>query len=103
MKITRAMKRTALLLTLAALLLPVLSVAEGLTGIALANGTPTIDWDVIGGGGGHAEAGIYALDATIGQAVVGPATDTDFELCSGFWCRAAVEYKIYLPLVLRND
>jgi hypothetical protein len=94
MKITRAMKRTAILLALAALLL--------LTGVALANGTPAIDWDVIGGGGGHVEAGVYALDGTIGQAVVGTATDTGSELCSGFWCGAAVEYKIYLPLVLRN-
>jgi hypothetical protein len=72
-----------------------------LDGLALANGTSVIDWDVIGGGGGHAEAGIYTLDGTIGQAVVGTATDTGSELCSGFWCRV-VEYRIYLPLVLRN-
>jgi hypothetical protein len=73
-----------------------------LAGVALANGIPTIDWNVIGGGGGHAEAGIYGLDGTIGQPVVGTATDTNSELCSGFWCGAAVEYKIYLPLVLRG-
>ena len=82
-------------------LLLVLSVAEGLTGIALANGTPTIDWYVTGGGGGHAEAGIYGLDGTTGQPVVGTATDTGSELCSGFWC-GVVRYEIYLPLVLRG-
>jgi hypothetical protein len=83
-------------------LLLVLSVVEGLAGVVLANGTPAIDWHVIGSGGGHAEASTYGLDGTIGQAVVGTASDTGSELCSGFWCGAAVEYKIYLPLVLRN-
>ena len=91
------MKRTVILLALVAFLL--------LTGVALANGTPIIDWWVIGGGGGHAEAGIYTLDATIGQAVAGVATDGGSELCTGFWCGtavAAVEYNIYLPLIVRN-
>jgi len=73
-----------------------------LAGVTLANGTPSIDWYVIGGGGGHVEAGVYALDGTIGQAVVGTATDTGYELCSGFWCGAVVEYRIYLPIVLKN-
>jgi len=72
-------------------------------GVAWANGTPSINWWVIGGGGGHAEAGIYTLDATIGQPVVGVATDTGYELCSGFWCGVvAVEYKIYLPIIMKN-
>jgi hypothetical protein len=37
-----------------------------LAGVALANGTPSIDWYVIGGGGGHVESGdgVYALDGT---------------------------------------
>lgn len=55
-------------------------------GVAWANGTPNINWWIIGGGGGHAEAGIYTLDAAIGQAVVGADTDGDYELCAGFWC-----------------
>jgi len=72
------MKHTAIFLLMAALLL--------LAGVAMANDSYNIPWWVIGGGGGHAEAGIYTLDATIGQAVVGPATDGGRELCSGFWC-----------------
>ncbi len=89
------MKRTRIFLSLVAFLL--------LAGVALANASvPTVDWWVIGGGGGHAEAGNYALDGTIGQALVGTASDTGYELCSGFWCGAAVKYKIYLPVVLRN-
>ena len=72
-------------------------------GLALAQGTPTIDRYVIGGGGGHAEATPYALDGTLGQSVVGTASQGDYGLCSGFWCGAAVEYKIYLPSMLKNN
>jgi hypothetical protein len=90
------------------LVLPVqVSVVEGLAGVVLANGTPAIDWYVIGGGGVHHQVDPYALDATIGQAVVGTATDAGFDLCSGFWwgmkagaCRSYLP--IYLPLVLRD-
>ena len=90
------MRRTAIVLIAIALL--------GLAlGIAQAQGTPTIWWFIIGSGGGYAEAGDYALDATIGQAVVGVASNDGYELCAGFWCgAAAVGYRIYLPLVVRN-
>lgn len=89
----RAAKRVTIPLSLAILLL--------LAGIVLASGsTPTVDWWVVGGGGGHVEASPYALDGTIGQGAVGEVSNS-YELCSGFWCGAA-EYRIYLPLVLRN-
>jgi hypothetical protein len=55
---------------------------------------------VIGGGGGHSEAGIYSLDGTIGQAVVGKQNNAPFHLCSGFWCGlGTTAQNIYLPLV----
>ncbi|MDW8068161.1 MAG: hypothetical protein RML46_04545 [Anaerolineae bacterium] len=72
-----------------------------LTGVALASGPPTIDWRVIGGGGGRVQAGTYILDGTVGQAVVGRAVGSTHDLCSGFWCGLA-GYPVYLPLVLRN-
>jgi len=100
-------KITVLAAALLCSLLLVLSVVEGLAGVVLANGTPAIDWYVIGGGGVHDHPVPYALDATIGQAVVGTATDAGFDLCSGFWwgmkagaCRSYLP--IYLPLVLRD-
>ena len=56
---------------------------------------------VIGGGGGHSEVGIYSLDGTIGQAVVGTQNRAAFHLCSGFWCGlVTTAHNIYLPLVL---
>jgi hypothetical protein len=41
---------------------------------------------VIGGGGGHSDAGNYTLDGTVGQAVVGKVSNPPHELCAGFWC-----------------
>ena len=69
---------------------------------AWANGTPSIDWYVMGGGGERVEAGLYALDGTIGQAVVGSVADAGCEICSGFWGGVGAVYTIYLPLVMRN-
>ena len=72
------------------------------TGTALAGGGgPYISRYVIGGGGGHSEMGRYVMDATVGQAVVGTFSHTPYELCAGFWCGMG-EYKVYLPVVLRN-
>jgi hypothetical protein len=77
-----------------------------LVGVALAQSSASYDlsWNVIAGGGGPISGGGYAINSTIGQPVVGVAKDMSYELCSGFWCGAAVavEYKIYLPVVLRN-
>ena len=73
-----------------------------LTSLALANGSAGIDWHVIGAGGDRFEAGDYTLDCTLGQPVAGTARNDPYELCTGYWCGAAVEHSIYLPLVLRN-
>ncbi len=90
------MRRIAVLLTLVALLV--------LAGVVLALApppAPQIDWWVISAGGGHAEAGIYTLDATVGQTVTGVASAGNSELCAGFWC-AAAEYTVYLPAIMKN-
>ena len=69
----------------------------------LAQDTPAINWSVIGGGGGHAEAAPYALDGTVGQPMVGQAASPPYDLCAGYWCGAAAGYRVYLPLLLRNN
>jgi hypothetical protein len=92
------MKKVKSLVLSAALLTTLL-----LTSLALASGSYSINWWVIGGGGGHAEAGNYSLDATIGQPVTGGMSGGPYTLASGFWGGAAVvEYEIYLPIVLKN-
>jgi hypothetical protein len=62
---------------------------------------------VIGGGGGHAEAGSQLLGYTIGQPVVGVARAGHQQLGPGFWggrSFATVAYllrRTYLPVIVR--
>lgn len=70
---------------------------------ALANGSPSIDWWVIGGGGGSTTVGSMS---TIGQWVVGSDKSGNIQLGPGFWGGGWDEtesYVIFLPLVLRNQ
>lgn len=78
-----------------------------LTAIAPATAGYDKCWHVMGAGGGHAEAGNYALDSTIGQAIVGTAAGDGFHLSMGFLAGIEVApvdlgQKVYLPLVLRD-
>jgi len=91
------MRRTALLLTIATLLL--------LAGRALAMRSDhyRLDWFVpLTGSGGAASSAHYAINFTVGQSVVGMASSTNYGGCLGYWCGGAAGYRIYLPLVLRN-
>lgn len=78
-----------------------------LVSVVLAAPAQTLDRYVIGGGGGHAEAGLYALDGTIGQALVGVASNAPFDLCSSYWCGMGTVFipsqYLYLPLALRQS
>jgi hypothetical protein len=87
------MKRMAISATMAVLLL--------LASVALAQDTPDISWSVIGGGGGHAENTLYALEGTVGQAIVGQISSVPYKNCAGFWC-AWEGFQLSLPLVLKN-
>ena len=90
---------------------PILGLAAMLNSLLLAGAvlaapaaTEITRW-VMAGGGGHSQTGVYTLDGTIGQSVVGQAAVAGYELSSGFWVTAgspAGGERIYLPLVLRN-
>lgn len=77
-----------------------------LVSTALAQGTPSIDWWVIGGGGGSVTVSSTSLGGTIGQGMVGVDSSAPYQLCSGFWGCGGVgtgdEYEIYLPIILRQ-
>ena len=45
----------------------------------------SIDWYVIGSGGGHAESANYQADGTIGQPLVGTMSSANYTVESGFW------------------
>jgi hypothetical protein len=61
-----------------------------------------LSWHVIGGGGGRMESGGHVLQGTVGQPATGSMVSDDHTLCSGFWCGVETEYRVYLPLVLKN-
>jgi hypothetical protein len=93
------MRRRSLMVGLVGLLLMLL-----VSGAAIAQSSAHFDvsWNVLAGGGGHSASSQYAFDATLGQAVAGPASGGSTELLAGYW-QAFPAYKIYLPLMLRNS
>jgi len=93
------MKRPVFLLALIVLLL-LLSNAVS----AMKSTNYHLDWftPLTGGGGRAASSTNYAANFTVGQSVVGVSSGTNHEVCLGYWCSGAMQYRIYLPLVLRN-
>lgn len=74
-------------------------------GIALAQsgGGYDLSWSTIDGGGyTFSEGGGYSLGGTIGQADAGALSGGGYTLAGGFWGGAAAQYRVYLPLVVRN-
>jgi hypothetical protein len=93
-------RKPQLVATVVALLLVLLTVGI----MTLESGTLTVGLgqSVVGGGGGHLETQDYVLDATIGQPVTGLDFTAQYERCTGFWCRISPDYRVNLPLVIRD-
>jgi hypothetical protein len=95
------MKTHIKILILTALLL----VGVAITASAASNASSSyqINWDVIAGGGGPSTSSSYAVNATIGQPVVGPADGVSKSIGAGYWYHTLWELvvQIFLPLVLR--
>jgi hypothetical protein len=62
----------------------------------------TIEWYTIDGGGGSIGNGTYALNGTSGQPDAGLASDGSYLLVSGFWGGSSAQYRIYLPLIIKQ-
>jgi hypothetical protein len=68
--------------------------------------TYEINWYSIDGGGAmNVIGGSYSLGGTIGQADAGTLQGGSYTINGGFWNGGVVniEYKVYLPLVLKNS
>ena len=94
------MKTKVLILTM------VLVLSLVVAGLALANGGVEQLRQVLSGGASGSAAGGITLRATLGQPEVGVISGGDVTLGQGFWhggAAAAMEYEIYLPLVLRDS
>ncbi|MBU0494556.1 MAG: hypothetical protein KKA73_30920 [Chloroflexi bacterium] len=77
-----------------------------LAGHALAGRSSTnyrLDWftPLTGGGGGPANSSNYAVNFTVGQSAMGASFSTNYGAGLGYWYGIG-EYRIYLPLVLRD-
>jgi hypothetical protein len=59
-------------------------------------------WTVDGGGMTSAEASGYSLGGTAGQPDTAVWSGDDYTLAGGFWGGVAIEYRVFLPLVLRG-
>jgi hypothetical protein len=91
------MKRTIILLTLAAVLL----LAGGV--LAMSSDNYRLDWftPLTGGGGGPASSTNYAVNFTFGQSAIGTSSSTHYAVGLGYWYGIG-EYRIYLPLVVKD-
>ena len=90
-----------------------LSFALAAVALLLAGGVPvvraqrdtgyTLDWWTVDGGGQTQPDGPgYTLSGTMGQPDADSWSGGKYTLSGGFWAGGAVQYSIYLPVVLRN-
>jgi hypothetical protein len=89
----------ATLLALAAVLLLL-----GATGLSMADepGYTLTRWTVDGGGVTNTTQGSYILSGAAGQPDAHVWSGEDYSLVGGFWASGVAQYRVYLPLVLRD-
>jgi hypothetical protein len=64
-----------------------------------------IEWQVLSGGGAPAahELGSYALNGSLGQSIIGAASNDGLEVSSGFWYGVSREITyLYLPISINH-
>lgn len=61
----------------------------------------SLNWNVIGNGGGQSSSAHFTVNSTIGQPTVGLADSDHFEVCSGYWCWVERLAGIFLPLITK--
>jgi len=91
-------RRVTVLLALTAILL--------LAGNALAISSTNyrLDWftPMTGGGGAPASSASYAVNFTVGQTAIGDSSSANYGVGLGYWYGAAAQFRIFLPVVLKN-
>ena len=66
-------------------------------------GNYDLTWRTVDGGGvTFAKSNGYSLGGTVGQPDASVWRGDGYALAGGFWGGATAEYRVYLPLVLRN-
>ena len=82
-----------------------LSVCLVLVGMAYAQsgGGYDLTWNTIDSGGGASIGGGYTLMGTLGRPDAGALSGSGYALAGGFWGGASIQYRIYLPIVLKSQ
>ena len=92
------MKRKLCLLGMVVMLLVAVTAISAQSG-----GGYDLTWSTIDGGGAtFSTGGPYSLGGSIGQSDAGVLSGGSYTLNGGFWGGAALNYNIYLPLVLKG-
>ncbi len=88
-----------LLLALATLLL----LMAGSVG-AMFSDNYRLDWftPLTSGGGGAADSTNYVINLTVGQTAIGASSSASYNVGLGYWYGAVAQYKVFLPIVLRQ-
>ena len=95
------MHKTRIAALVATLLCGLVLVSVVLAG-GMSSGNYGVPWDARYGGGGLTSSDNYAINGTVGQGAIGWTESDNYGVGAGYWYGAVVEYRIYLPLVLRN-
>ena len=90
------MKPIFLLLALVALLLFASTTRAGTTP------DYTLAPEGIASGGQASASANYSFVATVGQPLIDAGNSASYLTCAGLWCEMVSEYKVYLPIMLKN-
>jgi len=93
--------RKRIILVLAVVLLA-LAVAGGV--LAQTSTNYNLEWHVIGGGGGPVSSASYMVRSTAGQGSASPpySASGNYVVSGGYWS-LPLDYRIYLPLVIKDS
>jgi hypothetical protein len=93
-------KTTRLILVVALVFMIVASGAALVS--AQTGGGYDLTWSTTDGGGYmFSTGGGYSLGGTIGQPDAGVLSGGGYTLAGGFWAGVDIQYKVYLPIVLK--
>ncbi len=99
MKRIKALNRLTVLVALALLIFVFVAQSAAQTGDGY-----DLTWNTVDGGGYmFSTGGNYSLGGTIGQPDAGELTGGNYVLSGGFWSGGIAQYRIYLPLTLKNS
>jgi len=97
-------RRAGLALALAAALLLASAVLAHGPELLRRAGSYDLSWWTADGGGGASGGGDYTLSGTAGQPdAAPPLAQGAYALTGGFWSGTRTEYRVNLPLALRNS